>query len=206
MIKSCTDHVATVISEPDDGLYDAMNKGIKLASGDIVGILNADDFFEDNGVIGRIVSEFNEKPEADLVFGDVVFIDPKDLTIKRYYSSWNFQPWKLRFGWMPAHPATYIRKSAYDAVGLYRLGFCIAADYDLFVRMLLIRRLHYSKIRAPLVRMRLGGVSTSGFMSNWIVSKEMVRSLRENGLFSNLLLVLPRLPLKQCQLLMQKWM
>lgn len=197
--------VTLYVSEPDKGIYDAMNKGIALATGDVIGILNSDDFFESDDVIAQVVKQFESQTDVDLVFGDVVFVRPDNLNkIERYYSSWSFKPWKLRFGFMPAHPATFIKKSVYDAVGLYKLDYIIAADFDMFVRMLLIHKVPFSKIRSPLVRMRMGGVSTAGLKSNWISSKEMVRAFSENGLYTNLLFVLLRLPLKLFQLIMHK--
>ena len=109
IVKEYKDRIAVAVSEHDKGIYDAMNKGIKLATGDVVGILNSDDFYQNKNVIRTVVHYFDSYPDSDLVFGDVVFVAPDNLEkIIRFYRTGHFKPWKLRFGWMPAHPATFI--------------------------------------------------------------------------------------------------
>ncbi|PSF12987.1 glycosyltransferase family 2 protein [Marinobacter shengliensis] len=191
-----------LVSESDEGLYDAMNKGVALAKGDIVGILNSDDFYESEDVISSVVRVFAENPDVDVVFGDVVFVAPEDLLrITRYYGAEHFRPWKLRFGWMPPHPATFVRKSAYERVGKYRLDMRIAADYDMFVRWLLVAGLKWKYLDKVLVRMRAGGVSTSGFRSSIRLNREIVRACRDNGVYTNLLFVLSKIPFKLLELI-----
>jgi len=191
-----------LVSEPDEGLYDAMNKGVALAKGDIVGILNSDDFYESEDVISSVVRVFAENPDVDVVFGDVVFVAPEDLLrVTRYYSAEHFRPWKLRFGWMPPHPATFVRKSAYERVGKYRLDMRIAADYDMFVRWLLVAGLKWKYLDKVLVRMRAGGVSTSGFRSSIRLNREIVRACRDNGVYTSLLFVLSKIPFKLLELI-----
>lgn len=190
-----------VISESDDGLYDAMNKGIKLATGDIIGILNSDDFFESDDVVAAVIDTFLQSPECDLVFGDVVFVDQDHLSkVTRYYGAQNFRPWKLRFGWMPPHPATFVRRSAYEKVGGYRLDMRISADYEMFVRWLLKARLRWKHLNKVLVRMRSGGVSTSGVRSSITLNREIVRACRVNGIYTNLFMVLSKIPFKLLEL------
>ena len=190
-------NIAQFISEPDKGLYDAINKGISLASGDIVGILNSDDFYENNRVLEDVVNHFKLFSDTDLASGDVVFVRPNDLNkIIRHYNGNHFKSWKLRFGWMPAHPATFIRKSAYDKVGIYALGYKIAADYEMFVRLLLVHKLKYSRINKILVRMRTGGASTIGIRSNITSTQEVVRACRTNGVYTNIFFVLSKVPFK----------
>jgi len=189
--------IARIISEPDDGIYDAMNKGISSATGDIVGILNSDDFFESPDTIQHVVDGFRKGPHVDIVFGDIVFVSPDDLrTVKRFYSSKRFRPWKLRFGYMPPHPGTFVRKEAYDKVGLYRLDYCISADYEMFVRWLIIAKLPYRRIEKVLVHMRPGGLSTSGLKSIITLNREIIRACVENGLYTNWLFILPKVPFK----------
>lgn len=189
--------IAKVISEPDRGLYDAMNKGVQAASGDVIGILNSDDFLEDEHVVAHVADCFTEHAAVDMVFGDVVFVEPHDLNVVfRYYSSAHFRPWKLRFGWMPPHPATFVRKEAYDRCGLYSLRYKIAADYEMFVRWLLKHKLRYRRIDRVMVRMRAGGVSTSGLKSSLLLNREIVGACRLNGVYTNLGLVLTKLPFK----------
>ena len=197
--KSC---LGVLLSEPDNGLYDAMNKGIALASGEIIGVLNSDDFFESEDVVASIVESLNRSPECDLIFGDVVFVEPQDLTqVTRYYGASRFRPWKLRFGWMPPHPATFVRKSAYERVGTYRLDMRIAADYDMFVRWLLVAGLKWKYLDKVIVRMRAGGVSTSGLKSSIRLNREIVRACRDNGIYTNLLFVLSKIPFKLLELI-----
>ncbi|WP_420194191.1 glycosyltransferase family 2 protein [Marinobacter sp. GH_1] len=191
-----------LVSEPDEGLYDAMNKGVARATGDIVGILNSDDFYESEDVISSVVRVFAENPDVDVVFGDVVFVAPEDLLrVTRYYGAEHFRPWKLRFGWMPPHPATFVRKSAYERVGEYRLDMRIAADYDMFVRWLLVAGLKWMYLDKVLVRMRAGGVSTSGVRSSIRLNREIVRACRDNGIYTNLLFVLSKIPFKLLELI-----
>ncbi|RBP69272.1 glycosyltransferase family 2 protein [Marinobacter nauticus] len=190
------------VSEPDEGLYDAMNKGVDLATGDIVGVLNSDDFYESDDAVATVVEMFRRTPEADLVFGDVVFVSPDNLhKVIRLYRAAHFRPWKLRFGWMPPHPATFVRKTAYERVGKYRLDMRIAADYDMFVRWLLAAGLKWRYLDRVLVRMRAGGVSTSGIQSSIRLNREIVRACRGNGVYTNLLLVLSKIPFKLLELI-----
>ncbi|WP_321324710.1 glycosyltransferase family 2 protein [Thiomicrorhabdus sp.] len=189
--------VSHIISEPDKGIYDAMNKGLALASGDVIGILNSDDFYPNSFVISDVVEAFEANPDVDMVLGNVDFVHPYNLDWPvRFYSSFHFKPWKMRFGFMPAHPGAFIKRSAYEKVGLYKLGYQIGADFEWFVRAFLVHKSLYVKLNKTLVRMREGGVSTSGVKSYWVSSKEQVRALRVNGIYSNMLVILTRLPIK----------
>jgi glycosyltransferase involved in cell wall biosynthesis len=201
IINDFQGRITHMVSEPDKGIYDAMNKGISLATGDVIGILNSDDFYPHSGIISQVVQAFKDSPNTDLLLGNVDFVDAKDLTRPvRFYSSFFFVPWKMRFGFMPAHPGAFIKKSAYDEVGFYKIGYKIGADFDMFVRMLMVKKMHYTKLNQTLVRMRVGGVSTSGFQSYFISTKEMLRSFKENQVYSNILFILMRLPVKFFQL------
>lgn len=194
-------YIDYIISEPDEGIYDAMNKGVKQATGEIIGILNADDIYQDAYVIEYIAQCFSDQPDANLVFGDLVFVRPKQPNrIIRHYRANHFQPWKLRFGWMPPHPATFIRKTAYDKVGLYKPDYRISADYEIFVRMLMVEKLHFTYLNKILVRMRSGGVSSSGLKSNIILNAEIVKACRSNGIYTNLAMVFSKIPFKLLEL------
>ena len=123
------------ISEKDNGIYDAMNKGIQMATGDVIGILNSDDFFTSDDVIQRMVSSF-EDPQLDAIYGDIHFIrDGQPDKCVRYYSSKPFRPLWLRFGYMPAHPSFYCRKEVFRKAGLYKTDYEIGADYEMMVRV-----------------------------------------------------------------------
>ena len=189
--------VANLVSEPDQGIYDAMNKGIALATGEIVGILNSDDFYVHPGVLSEVASFFAKDDMLDVVLGDVDFVADDDLEKPvRTYKAGSFKPWMFLFGLMPPHPAVFVRKSAYERVGLYKLGYRIAADFDLLVRLLKIDGARYLLTGKHWVRMRTGGASTAGWKSNQLSTREMLRSLQENGIIGFTPLLLLRLPIK----------
>jgi glycosyltransferase involved in cell wall biosynthesis len=201
IIKEYGDRIAKVISGPDRGIYDAMNKGVQAATGDIIGMLNSDDYFENDNVLTSVADAFMRMREIDIVFGNVVFVNPDDLTkVVRYYSSVHFKAWKLRFGWMPPHPATFVKKAVYQQSGLYSLRYRIAADYEMFVRLLLVRKLKFYRVDKVLVRMRMGGVSTANLKSRLQLNREIVMACKANGVYTNLLLVLCKLPFKLLEL------
>jgi glycosyltransferase involved in cell wall biosynthesis len=205
IVNEYAGRIAHVVSESDKGIYDAMNKGITLATGNVIGILNSDDFYPHSEVIAEVVREMVQNPAADLVLGNVDFVYPDDLFKPvRFYSSFKFALWKMRFGFMPAHPGAFIKRSAYDKIGQYKIDYKIGADFDMFVRMLVVARLPYVKLNKTLMRMRVGGVSTSGIKSYAISTNEILRSLKENQIYSNVLMVLMRFPVKSYQLLLSK--
>jgi hypothetical protein len=178
-----------------------MNKGLALASGHVSGVFNADDFYKHEHVITQMVEQFHSNSDISMVMANVEFFEPANLNkVTRLYSSNNFSPWMLRFGFMPAHPATFIKKAAYDLVGEYKLGYKIAADFDMFVRLLMKEKLKYARWNQSVVCMRVGGVSSSGFQSYKITTKELLRSLKENQIYSNILMILARLPIKFFQM------
>ncbi|WP_024605737.1 MULTISPECIES: glycosyltransferase family 2 protein [unclassified Pseudoalteromonas] len=200
IINKYREQISIVISEPDKGIYDAMNKGIKNATGDIVGILNSDDFYETKDVITEIVNNFDV--DTDIVFGDLIFVKPENIEkITRFYSLPHFKAWKLRFGWMPPHPATFIKKPVYDKYGLYKINYKISADYEVFVRFLLVNKVNFKHINKVLVRMRDGGVSTSGLKSSLTLNKEIVKACEENGIYTNIFILMSKLPFKLLELL-----
>ncbi|NWB97833.1 glycosyltransferase [Pseudomonas gingeri] len=201
IVESYASHISTFVSEPDRGIYDAMNKGVALAHGDVIGILNSDDFYEGPGAISSVVKAFQRRPDNDVIFGDVVFVNASNLQkVTRFYRGNRFAPWKLRFGWMPPHPASFIRKAAYQQVGPYSLRYRISADYEFFVRFFLIHRLRYSYLNQVLVRMRSGGASTAGPRSNMRLNLEIVNACRSNGVYTNLFMLLFKLPFKLYEL------
>lgn len=201
IIQEYRGSLSKVISEPDAGIYDAMNKGVQAATGEIVCILNSDDIYEDSRALSDVAACFEENKSAELVFGDVVFVKPDDVSqVVRHYGSGHFRPWKLRFGWMPPHPATFVRRSAYQRTGLYDLAYKISSDYEMFVRWLLVERLEYARLDQVLVRMRAGGVSTSGVKSSILLNREIVKACRANGLYTNIIFVLSKFPFKLLEL------
>ncbi len=184
------------ISEKDDGIYDAMNKGIRLATGDIIGILNSDDFYINNDVISTVVNVFMAE-NVDSVFADLVYVRADDLDkIVRYYSSATFHPKKMAYGWMPAHPTFFAKIKIYEQYGLYKTDYRIAADYELIARFLVKNKVSYSYISQVMVKMRTGGASTRNLKSNWILNKEILRACAENGIKTNIIKLLSKYPTK----------
>jgi glycosyltransferase involved in cell wall biosynthesis len=195
IVKSYGDDITTFISEPDSGIYDAMNKGIRLCTGDLIGILNSDDFYETDQTIRNLVN--NTDMSTDIVFGDVVVVDRHDTSkYVRYINAVNFRSWMLKFGWMPPHPATFVRSSVYKTFGLYKLDYQIAADYEFFIRVLLVGGVCYKYEPNIVVTMRHGGASTKGLVSTSLITKEILRSCKEKGVKTNIFFVWSRLPLK----------
>jgi glycosyltransferase involved in cell wall biosynthesis len=177
------------ISERDNGMYDAMNKGIRMATGEVVGILNSDDFYTNPYCIETVAKVF-EDSMIDACFADVHFVKPErlDKTI-RYYSSARFKPSQFRWGFMPAHPTFFVRKKFFDEIGYYQTDYQIAADYELLIRFIYTYRLRYKYISLDMVTMRTGGKSTRSWKSNYILNKEIVRACNENGIYTNLLML-----------------
>jgi len=179
--------VSQWISEPDKGLYDAMNKGIQMATGDIVGIINSDDFYHKSDTISKIVNAFQEFG-CQSVFGDVQFVHPEELDkTVRYYSSRRFDVGAFSWGFMPAHPTFFTYRTHYEQFGYYKLDYRIAADFELLVRFLYKHKLSYHYLGFDFMKMRLGGLSTGSLKSTWIINQEDLRACRENGLKTNYL-------------------
>lgn len=192
IIRSNAGTVSKWISEPDDGIYDAMNKGIKLASGDIIGTINSDDFYHRRDSISLVVKTFEEfGPQS--TFADVVFVDPKDTNkVTRYFSSKKFHPKKFKFGFIPAHPTFFTYRDNFEKYGYYKTHYKIAADFELLLRFLYINNLSYKYLPKDLLKMRTGGVSTSSLKSTLTINKENHQAFKENKLYTNYFLLLVR--------------
>ena len=178
------------ITEKDNGIYDAMNKGIRMCTGDVVGILNSDDYFTDSTVVENIVSNFSRDNKIDAVYGDIHFIhDAEPDVVVRYYSSAMFRPFWLRFGFMPAHPSFYVKRDVYEKNGLYSLDYKIAADYDMMVRLFHKVKINAVYIKKDFVTMRTGGLSTKNIHNRLLITKEDVKACRRYGLYTNILFI-----------------
>lgn len=171
------------ISEPDKGIYDAMNKGIAMATGDVIGILNSDDFFTSTDVLERV----NRAIEGvDAIYADVHYVDSADIhTSVRYYSSGGFRPWMMRMGFMPAHPTFYCRREVYDRYGLYDPEFRVAADFELLLRIIFRGHISTRYVADDFVTMRTGGASSSGFTSHRRILRDHLKAYRKNHITSN---------------------
>ena len=177
------------LSEKDHGIYDAMNKGIQMATGDIVGILNSDDYFTSNDIIEQLASAFHNE-SIDAVYGDIHFIrDGQPDKCIRYYSSKRFSPVWLRFGFMPAHPSFYCRRKIFKKAGLYKTDYQIGSDYEMMVRLFMKHHIKARYLPIDFVTMRTGGASTRNVRSRLQLIKDDVRGCRENGIYTNALMV-----------------
>ena len=201
------------VSEPDRGMYDAINKGIEKAAGGVVGILNADDAFSRRDVVSRVASAFAENPSLDAVYGDVRFVknvagasldDVWAMKTVRWYSSRHWRPWMLQWGFMPPHPSVYIRGECFKRLGGYALDYKIAADYALLIRFLRGARLRAAYLPMCFTDMRVGGVSTRGWRSNLLLNREIVRGNREAGHFCCLPMLAPKYAFKVFEFVVPK--
>ena len=197
IINKYTDRIATVVSEPDKGIYDAMNKGILFATGELIGILNSDDLFASRDTISQVIERVKLSTEDAVYFGDIAIVERENIdNVKRYYAVKEFTKLKLKLGVMPPHPATFVFRSLYEKIGLYKTDYKIAADFEFYVRATLKNNVPAKNIGVHVVNMRDGGISTSGINFFKISSGEMTKALRENGIWSNSFITSIRLPLK----------
>ena len=174
------------VSERDKGIYDAMNKGVRMAQGDIVGILNSDDFFASDKVLETVNNAFTESQTIEGVYADVRYVDWHDTgKTVRMFSGKDFKREKLCWGKMPPHPSFYVRRGCYDKCGLYSLDYPICADYDMFVKMIWEANIKTLYINDVFVNMRSGGTSSSGIRVHRKIMKERMRCVREHNLPSN---------------------
>lgn len=184
---------ARILSEPDKGIYDAMNKGIGLATGDVIGILNADDFYASPDVLARVAEAFTD-PEVESCYGDLLYVTEKtgvekggwsgddNFKIVRYWRSGNYTPEKFYWGWMVPHPTFFVRRSVYERFGRFNLELGSAADYEIMVRFLVKHRIKTAYIPEVLVKMRTGGVSNA-CLANRLAANRMDKKAWEiNGL------------------------
>lgn len=200
IVREYSDRISCVVSEEDNGIYDAMNKGLMLASGDFVGILNSDDFFSSNDVVSKMV-EFLKKNECDAVYGDVHYVDCLNINeVTRYYSSKWFSRWMMRFGFMPAHPSFYVKSEMFKKLGYYSTDYKIAADFELLLRFIFVNSINIKYLPLDFVAMRIGGVSNRSIKSHKVIFSEHKKALKKNGVYSNTFFLLMRYVFKGCEL------
>ncbi len=180
VIKEYQDRIAKIVSEPDHGMYEAINKGIRMATGDVVGLVHSDDFLYDDHVISDIVREF-ERTEADFIYGNGIFVDAqKTNKIVRRWRGGSYRRWKVRYGWLPLHPTCYIRRDVMMREGLYDETFRISADSDFLVRYLYKMHLKVHYMNREIIRMRMGGLSTN-VRTQKLMWHEDMRMYRNHG-------------------------
>ena len=181
------------VSEKDKGIYDAMNKGVRMAQGDIVGILNSDDFFASDHVLEKVNDAFTENPAIDGIYADVRYVDWNDTSKKvRMFSGKDFKREKLCWGKMPPHPSFYVKRECYDKFGLYSLDYPICADYDMFVKMIWEGNINTLYINDVFVNMRSGGTSSNGIKVHKKIMKERMLCVREHKMPSNFFMQISR--------------
>ncbi|MDB4414881.1 glycosyltransferase [bacterium] len=176
-------HVAKVISEPDKGIYDAMNKGIQMATGEIIGILNSDDIFANEDVLRNVVDYFQLDLEVSAVYGNISYFKTEQPEkIERTWISKTYYDNFFEDGEVPPHPALFIRKTVYDKIGLYYPDFKVASDYEYMLKMLKVHKYKSMHLDKILVKMRLGGESSRGIYNLWLNNKEVLQAWKMNKL------------------------
>jgi len=185
IVEKYKDKIAKFISEGDRGVYDGMNKGIKMATGDIIGILNSDDVYASDKVIEIVVNTMEER-NADVCWGDLVYVDKKNTDkIIRYWKSSEYKKGKFRKGWHPSHPTFFVKKWVYEKYGSFNLDFPIAADYEIMLRFLEKYKVQSCYIPQVLVKMRIGGQSNKSVKNIIKANIECYRAWKVNGLKIN---------------------
>jgi glycosyltransferase involved in cell wall biosynthesis len=181
VVRSEGRHVSRVISEADGGIYDAMNKGLRVATGDVVGFLNSDDIYADAGVVDQLAQAMADST-VDAVYGDLVFVSRDDPShVVRYWQSGPHRPGACTHGWMPPHPTLYLRKSVLDKAGGFDTSYRLQADFELCLRLFEIHRLYAVHLPMTLVRMRMGGATTGSLRNIIRGNMEAARACRQHG-------------------------
>jgi glycosyltransferase len=180
IIRNNSKHISSWISETDRGMYDAINKGIQMATGDIIGILNSDDMFASADSVRSIVDCFENNP-VDSIYGDLVYVDPNNTQkIIRYWKGVSFKRWRFRYGWMPAHPTFYIRRDLIQQFGLYENHYYTAADYEFMARYLFLYKVSSCYLDTMLVKMRSGGLSNVTIKSRFRANRRDYLAMKKN--------------------------
>lgn len=175
-------HVSSIISEKDAGIYDAMNKGLRIVNGDVIGILNSDDFYVHSKVISKVMNAFSD-PNIDVVYADLQYVNSENTSkITRTWKAGNFSKKKFYFGWMPPHPTFFVRRKVYEAVGAFNAKLKSAADYEFMLRVLLKYDHHVHYIPEVIVKMRTGGISNATFQNRLRANREDREAWRMNNI------------------------
>lgn len=199
IISSYEDIINKWVSEPDEGLYDAMNKGLRMASGDFIGFLNGDDCFASQDAL-ESVAETARAKQADCVLADTAILNARQPNqIRRFYSARTFRPWQFRFGHMPPHPSTYVKRELLLKLGGFDTGFSISADFDLMLRLYKEHDPKVAYLPKTLVAMREGGVTTRGISSNVSINQQVLASCRKHGIWSHPVIIWSKYFLKVFQ-------
>ena len=188
LLESKREQFGALISKPDKGIYDAMNKGIKIATGDIIGILNSDDFYANNDILSKVASIFKNNPSLDACYANVICTDRNDTSKDiRYAKSSKFTPGLFSKGWCPPHPTFFVRSSVYEQFGNFNLNYHIASDVELMMRFIEVHKINVRYIPELWIKMRMGGTSNNSFKNIFIQNKEILHALNSHNLPNNLI-------------------
>ena len=186
LISHYSSYFSVCISEPDNGIYDAMNKGIKNARGDIIGFINADDFYVHHKVFESVANCFKDNPDIDACYSDLKYVGKLDTShTERFWKSNQFEPGLFSKGWCPPHPTLFVRRSVYERFGVFDLSYHIAADAELMMRFLEVKRIRVKYIPDVWIKMRIGGISNKNYHNIWLQNQEVLRALTSYKLPSN---------------------
>lgn len=192
IVQANLQRITRFLSESDSGVYQAMNKGLNLATGDVIAFLNSDDFFSDAQVLESVVRTMQDQG-LDALYGDVEYFNAgaPDKTV-RTYDSGRFSPARIAWGCMPAHPALFVRRAVYEQYGCFREDYRIAGDFEFVARIFKNGQLNSVHLDQVLVRMQTGGLSTAGWGATYLLNKEILRACKQNDISSNWLMVLSK--------------
>ena len=189
LLKKNSKYISTLISQPDNGIYHAMNKGISLAKGDIIGFLNSDDFYVNDQIIDKVAKVFSEDPSIEACYADLIYVNQKDTSkVIRYWKSDKFKSGSFTKGWSPPHPTFFVRSSVYKRYGNFNLKYKFASDVELMMRLIEVCKIRVKYIPEIWVKMRIGGVSNKSLKNILIQNKEVLHALREHQLPVNLII------------------
>ena len=203
ILKRYPNNKKKLYTKSNSGIYEAINHGIKKATGDYITILNSDDFYQSERTISNVVKKIKKHKNIKIFLGDVAYFEELNYyNVKRFYNVGNFVPWHMKFGLMPPHPGSFIKKDIYEKNGLYKEHFKIASDFEFFLKNIYINKVKYKSLNETIVRMRLGGISSKNILSYIISTKEIWQSFKLNNLSSNSIGLILRFPWKINQLFM----
>ena len=189
IIKKYSKYISAIISEPDKGIYDAMNKGIKIAKGEIIGFLHSDDFYTNNNVLSKVADIFRENPSLDACYADLMYVKQTDTSrIVRYWKSNKFILGSFSKGWSPPHPTFFVRRSVYERFGVFNLNYPIVSDVELMMRFLEINKIQTLYLNEVWIKMRMGGLSNKNFKSILEQNFDVLRALRNHHLNNNIII------------------
>lgn len=183
IVNRYADKISKVVSEKDEGLYDALNKGIRMAEGDVIGMLHSDDIYAHNEVIRHVVETFQKNPEAEAVYADLVFVNRNDTSkVMRVWESGQYTPGDFLKGWMPPHPTLFVRREVYQKFGGFDTSLRLSADYELMLRLIHKNGIKLAYLNETIVKMRMGGVSNVSFFVKLKANMEDTLAWRKNNL------------------------